>query len=143
MGMLLFISQLLMKWMHTTFIVNIISSLHSFQVLVLLPKLIEITSFVCNSRINICLRLSSDRVVIVAKEFLNLPNMVILIKRESLTFKKLGSRNFWRTANSVPNKSKSAFPHLVNGLKTLILTVHIFLYLVSLLKLTGKCIIFL
>ena len=80
--------------MHATFIINIISSLLGFQVLVLLPKLTEITSFVCDNRINLCLKLSSDRVVIVAKEFLNLPSMVILIKQESITYEKLGSHNF-------------------------------------------------
>ena len=93
--------------------------------------------------INLCLKLSSDRVVIVAKEFLNLPNMVILIKQESITYEKLGCHNFWRTANSVPSKGKTAFPHVFNDLGTLMLTDHIILYLVSLLKRIGNCIIFL
>ena len=38
----------------------------------------------------------SDRLVIVAKEFLKLPNLHMLIKQESIIFQKLGSRDFWR-----------------------------------------------
>ena len=36
-------------------------------------------------------------------------------KKESLTFQKLGSWDFWRIANSVLNKGKSAIPPLFNG----------------------------
>ena len=35
--------------------------------------------------------------------------------KESITFQKLGSRDFWWIANSVPNKGKSAIPPLLNG----------------------------
>ena len=35
--------------------------------------------------------------------------------KESITPQKLGSRNFWRIANSVHNKGKSAIPPLFNG----------------------------
>ena len=35
--------------------------------------------------------------------------------KESITSQKLGSRDFWRIANSVLNKSKSAIPLLFNG----------------------------
>ena len=35
--------------------------------------------------------------------------------KESITFQKLGSRNFWRIVNSVLNKGKSAIPPLFNG----------------------------
>ena len=35
--------------------------------------------------------------------------------KESITSQKLGSRDFWRIANSVLNKGKSAIPPLVNG----------------------------
>ena len=38
---------------------------------------------------------------------------------ESITFQKRGSRNFWRIANSVLNKGKSAIPLLFNGLEVL------------------------
>ena len=35
--------------------------------------------------------------------------------KESITSQKLGSRDFWRIANSVLNKGKSAIPLLFNG----------------------------
>ena len=35
--------------------------------------------------------------------------------KESITSQKLGSRDFWRSANSVLNKDKSAIPPLFNG----------------------------
>ena len=35
--------------------------------------------------------------------------------KESITSQKLGSRGFWRIANSVLNKGKSAIPPLFNG----------------------------
>ena len=35
--------------------------------------------------------------------------------KESITSNKLGSRDFWRIANSVLNKGKSAIPPLFNG----------------------------
>ena len=35
--------------------------------------------------------------------------------KESITFQKLGSRDFWRIANSVLNEGKSAIPPLFNG----------------------------
>ena len=36
--------------------------------------------------------------------------------KESITFQKLGSWDFWQIANSVLNKGKSAIPPLFNGL---------------------------
>ena len=39
--------------------------------------------------------------------------------KKSITSQKLGSRDFWRIANSVLNKGKSAIPPLVNGLEVL------------------------
>ena len=39
--------------------------------------------------------------------------------KESITSQKLGSRDFWRIANSVLNKEKSAIPPLFNGLQVL------------------------
>ena len=38
----------------------------------------------------------------------------MLIKQESITSQKLGSRDFWRIANIVLNKGKSAIPPLFN-----------------------------
>ena len=35
--------------------------------------------------------------------------------KESITSQNLGSRDFWRIANSVLNKGKSAIPPLFNG----------------------------
>ena len=37
------------------------------------------------------------------------------MKQESITFQKLDSWDFWRIANSVLNKGKSAIPPLSNG----------------------------
>ena len=39
----------------------------------------------------------------------------MLIKQESITSQKLGSRDFWRIANSVLNKGKSNIPPLFDG----------------------------
>ena len=50
--------------------------------------------------------------MIVAKGFLKLPNLHIT--KESITSQKLGSQDFWRIANSVLNKGKSAIPSLFN-----------------------------
>ena len=50
-----------------------------------------------------------------AKGFLKLPNLVILIQQESITFQKLGSREFWRIANSVLSKGKSTMSPIMNG----------------------------
>ena len=80
--------------------------------------------------------------------------------KQSITSQKLGSRDFWRIANSVLNKGKSTIPLLFNGpemlsfasdkakllktfLRTLTLMSQISLYLFSLLELIQNCIIFL
>ena len=65
-------------------IVSIKSSLthlHGFQLLALLPELIEITFIV----VLLNLKQSLGRLVAVAKRFLELPNLCILIKEKSLT----------------------------------------------------------
>ena len=41
------------------------------------------------------------------------------LKKESITSQKLGSLDFWRIANSVLNKGKSAIPPLFNGVEVL------------------------
>ena len=61
------------------------------------------------------LKESSDRLVIIANEFLKLPNLHMLIKQESITFQKLGSQDFWQIANSVLNNGKSAIHPLFNS----------------------------
>ena len=43
----------------------------------------------------------------------------MLIKQESITSQKLGSRHIWRIANSVLKKGKSAISPLFNGLEVL------------------------
>ena len=71
--------------------------LHVFWVFLLLPVLIEITSFVCINRINLfCLRPSLDRLCYANKA------------KECITFLKLDSRNFWQIVNSVLKKHKPA-----------------------------------
>ena len=66
------------------------------------------------------LKQSSDRLVIVAKRVLEAAKLAYATKtNESITSQKLGSRDFWRTANSVLNKGKSAIPPLFNGLEVL------------------------
>ena len=39
----------------------------------------------------------------------------MLIKKDLIAFQKLGSQDFWRIANSVLNKGKSAIPPLFNN----------------------------
>ena len=39
----------------------------------------------------------------------------MLLKQESITSQKLCSQDFWRIANSVLNKGRSAIPHLFNN----------------------------
>ena len=79
--------------------------------------------------------------------------------KESITSQKLGSRDFWRIANSVLKKDKSPILRLFNGpevlssasdkaklfafLRTLILMTQVSLYPFSLLELIRNCIIFL
>ena len=57
--------------------------------------------------------------VIIAKGFLMVPILHLLIKKESITSQKPGSHNFWQIANSVLNKGKSAIPPLFNNLEVL------------------------
>ena len=57
--------------------------------------------------------------VIVVKGFLKLSNLHMLLKQESITSQKLGSRDFWRIANIVLNKGKSAIPPVFNSLEVL------------------------
>ena len=52
--------------------------------------------------------------MIVAKGFLKLPNLHMLIKQESITSQKPGPWDFWLIANIALNKSKSAIHPLFN-----------------------------
>ena len=58
---------------------------------------------------------SSDRLVIIAKGFLKLPKLHMLIKQDSITSQKPGSRDFWRISNSALTKGRFAIPSLFNG----------------------------
>ena len=51
--------------------------------------------------------------IVVAKGFLKLPNLLMLIKQKSLS--KLGPSDFWQIANSVLNRGKPTIPPLFNG----------------------------
>ena len=77
----------------------------------------EITFFICTKRINLLIvKQSSDRLVIVAKGFLELTSLHMLIKQKSLLpSRNFGSCDFWRIANSVLNKDKSGIPLLFSG----------------------------
>ena len=81
-----FVSRFRLELMYISLIVSIRSSLihlHGFQLLVLLPWFIEITFFDCMNRVNLPNLKSSDRLVIVAKVFLKMPNLHMLIKQKS------------------------------------------------------------
>ena len=67
--------------------------LHGFQLFMQLPQFIEITFFVCTNKLNLQnLKQSSCRLVIVAKGFLKLPNLLLLINH--LVQNPLLPRNF-------------------------------------------------
>ena len=86
--------------------------LHGFQLLVLLPLLIEIIFFVVTDRIDLRLNPNSKKLAIVAKGFLKLSNLLII---KSITSQRFGSRDFWRITNKVFNTRKSAILALFNG----------------------------
>ena len=53
------------------------------------------------NRINVLpLYWSPDRLVAITKRVLELPNLFMLIKQESIISQKLGSHDFWQIANS-------------------------------------------
>ena len=104
-----FVSWFNLALMYITLIVSTRSSLthlHGFQLLILLSYFIEITFFVCTNRINLNLKESSGRLVIIAKGFLKLLKLHILRKQKCLSL----PRDFWQIANSNLNKAKSATP---------------------------------
>ena len=84
-----FVSGFRLEFMCISLIVSIRSSLtysHGFQLLVLLPQFIEINFFVCTNRINLLnIKESSGMLAYVAKGFLKLPNLHMLIKQKSLS----------------------------------------------------------
>ena len=114
-----FVNGFRLELMYISLIISIrsgLTHLHGFQLLVMLPLFIEITFFFCTNRINpLNLKQSSDRLVIIAKGFLNLPNQHMPIKQEFITSQKLAFWNFYQIAYSVLKKGKSATPPLFNG----------------------------
>ena len=118
--------------------------LHGFRILVLLLQLIEITTFICTNGISF---ISKSEI------------LFMLVRQESFTSQKRGSRNFWPIANGVLHKGKSAIPKLFNGPEFLspasgkeklqksfrrirMLMTQVSFYLLSLLGLIWNCIIF-
>ena len=82
--------------------------------------LIENMSFICTNRINLpSLKRISGRLALVAKGFLKLPSLLMLIKQKVITSQKLSSQNFYQIANSVLNEGESAMRPLFNGLVVL------------------------
>ena len=156
-----FVSWLRLELMYISLIIRIRSSLtylHGFQLLVLLPWFIEITFFICSKRINLLsLKESSDRLVIVAKAFLKLPNLHILIKQKSLSLpRNLALRTFGKFLIVFSTKVNLLYLlystiwrcfllHLIKQncllkifLRTLMLMTQVFLYLFSLLELVWN-----
>ena len=88
-----FVKGFRLELMYIPLIVNIRPILNyltrGFELLVLLSYFVEITFFVCTSQINLLnLKEISDRLVIVAKGFLKLPTLHMLIKRKSPSLPK-------------------------------------------------------
>ena len=88
-----FVKGFRLELMYITLIVNIRPILNyltrGFELLVLLSYFVEITFLVCTSQINLLnLKEISDRLVIVAKGFLKLPTLHMLIKRKSPSLPK-------------------------------------------------------
>ena len=92
-----------------------------FQLLVLLPWFIEIIVFICTNRINLLnLKEKLIQASNCCKRVLKAAKLAYAYKTKfSVTYQKLGSQDFWQTANSVLNKVKSAIPPLVNNLEVL------------------------
>ena len=117
----------------------------------------------CTKRINLLsLKLSSGRLVIIAKEFLNLPNLHMQMKQRSLSLPtNLTLGTFGELPIVFSTKVnllyllysmswRCCLLHLIKQhcllktfLRTLILMTQVSLNLVSLLELTWNCIIFL
>ena len=85
-----FVKGFRLELMYISLIKSIRSSfthLYGFKLLVLLLQFIEVIFFICTNRVNLLnLKYSSARLVIVAKGFLKLPNLYMLIKQNSSSF---------------------------------------------------------
>ena len=114
-----FVSGFRLEFMYISLIVSIRSSfthLDGFELLVLLPYFIEIPFFVCTNRINLLnLTESSDRLVIVAKGFLKLPKLRMLIKQKIPSPPRNLALGTFGELLSVLDKRKSTIPPVFNG----------------------------
>ena len=105
-----FVCESKFKLMYIFHILNIRSyliHLHELQVLVVLPYLTYRTHLVFTNRLNLLhLKGTLDSLVIVAKELLKLPNLLMLanIRRQSITSQNFDSHNFLQLSNSVRNE---------------------------------------
>ena len=83
----------------------------------LLPKLIEITSFIYIIKINLLVTKASFRQINNRSEkVLKTARLAdASIRKDISTFQKLGSRDIWRIVKSVLSKCKSAIPPLFNS----------------------------
>ena len=89
---------------------------HGFQQLVPLPQFIEIAFFVCTRSINLLNLKQRSQARNRCKRVLKAAKRAYVNKaKESITSQIHGSRDFWRIANSVLHKGKSAIPPLLNG----------------------------
>ena len=100
-----------------------LTHLSGFQVLVLLPELIEIIFFHLyqqnkSSESKVNFRQASN----CCERFLEAAKLAYASKTESITSQNLGSPDFWRIANSALNKRKSAIPLLFSGLEVVFCT---------------------
>ena len=120
-----FLSGFRLELLYVSLIVNIRWSLthhNGFQLCVLLPQFIEITSLFClcqqnkSSESKVRFRLASN----CCKRMLETAKLAYATKTlESITSLKLGSQSFWWIANSVLNKGKVAIHALFIGLEVL------------------------
>ena len=79
------LALLLMSFVNIKSIRSSLIHLYGLQLLVLQSLFVEINSFICTNRINLlCLRSSLGRLVIIVKEFLKLPKLLLLTKQASL-----------------------------------------------------------
>ena len=109
-----FVSVFWLELMHISLKENIRSrslTHHGFQLLVLLP-LFHLYQNDKSTESKVKFRQASNH----CKRVLEAAKLAYANKtKESITSQKLGSRDFWRIANSVLNKGKSAIPPLFNG----------------------------
>ena len=160
-----FVGGCRLKLMYISLTVNIrliLTHLHSFQLLWLLSQIIEI---ICTSTLNLLhLKWSSDRLIIVVKKFLNLPNLlmlIMLIKQKNLSLpRSLLLATFGELLLLFSIKVMLLYLLYLTDLRLClqllikqkclqnaflraqILIFHVSLYLLFLLGLIWKCIIF-